>query len=237
MWYDETHNRHGEAPLPEQKYDDVKDIDRLINLPDEALHRNVDKIVLAANSAAVKTAVISPPTIYGVGKGPVNTRSIQVPDLVRFTLEKGFAPILGPGKAEWDNVHVHDLGEFLVSISEATQDPALNSNPEILGPKGYFIIENGTHTWANIATLVAEQACKQGFLPAPLTKTTTMKEAVEAGGVANNSWGLNSKGVTSRAKKFLGWKPTGRRMEEEVPDLVASEAKKMNLEPHEKITA
>jgi hypothetical protein len=42
-------------------------------LPDEAFHRNVDKIVLEAgaqHAASVKTAVVCPPTIYGTFCSP-----------------------------------------------------------------------------------------------------------------------------------------------------------------------
>lgn len=45
-------------------------MDELTNLPDEAFHRNVDKIVLEAGAkgkqSGVNTAILCPPTIYGM---------------------------------------------------------------------------------------------------------------------------------------------------------------------------
>lgn len=86
---DRRENRLGQPPYPDEKYDDINDIAKVLSMPDEAIHRNVDKVVLAANSAAVKTAIIGPPCIYGPGRGAVNTRSIQVYDMVKFSMKKG----------------------------------------------------------------------------------------------------------------------------------------------------
>lgn len=43
-------------------------VQELVNLPDHAFHRNVDKIVLETASKysdVVKVALVCPPTIYG----------------------------------------------------------------------------------------------------------------------------------------------------------------------------
>ncbi|KAJ0287566.1 hypothetical protein Brms1b_002463 [Colletotrichum noveboracense] len=236
QWYDQKHERYGEAPLPEQDYHDIRDIDRLLSLPDEAIHRNVDKIVLAANSSpAVRTAIVSPPTIYGQGRGPVNQRSIQVPALAKATLEKGFAPIIAPGKTEWNNVHVHDLSAFFMTLADATQDAGKNADPEVFGPRAYYFVESGNHVWSEVARWIAEEAYKQGYLPAPLTKEATMKEALQSEGVSNNSWGLNSKSKAERARKYLGWEGRDKSLEEEIPATLSWEAKLLDLQPHEKI--
>ncbi|WYZ44264.1 hypothetical protein EsH8_VII_000700 [Colletotrichum jinshuiense] len=234
QFYDNKHQRYGEAPLPDQDYHDIRDIDRILNLPDEALHRNVDKVVLAANSPAVRVAIVGPPTIYGEGSGPVNRRSIQVPALAQAALEKGFAPIIAPGKTEWDNIHVHDLSNLFVTLVDATQDKSKNSDPEIFGPKAYYFVESGTHAWSEVAKWVAEEAHRQGYLPAPLTKDVTMKEALQSEGVSNNSWGLNSKSKAERARKYLGWEAKEKSLKEEIPGIVSWEATRLNLQPHEK---
>lgn len=233
-WYDNEHGRAGEAPLPEQKYYDVQGVDRVVNLPDYADHRNIDQIVQGAISDAVRVAIICPPTIYGTGSGPVNTRSIQVPDLAKGTLEKGFAPIVGAGKTEWDNVHVSDLGDIYALLVEATQDAAKKDNPEIFGPEAYYFAENGAHVWADVARWVAEEASRQGFLPAALTKSVSQKEVDLMDGVATTSWGQNSKGVAERASKFLGWVPKGAALKDEVAAIVTYEAEKLGLTPQEK---
>lgn len=181
-------------------------------------HRDVDEIVLAANQAGgIRTLIVCPPTIYGPGRGPVNQRSIQAPQMAKLTLENGFAPLMtGPGSPEWDNVHIHDLGHFFLLAVEAALDENKRKNPEIFGPHGYFFLENGTHTWRGLAERIAKEAQKQGFIPEAKTKEGDYK-----------GYGANSKGVAARAKKYLGWEPHGRSLEDEIPDIVAVEAKRL----------
>ena len=233
-WYDAQNKRFGEAPLPEQKYHDIDDIERLISLPDDAHHRIIDKIVQATSSDAVRLLIVCPPTIYGTGHGPVNTRSIQVPDLAKATLEKGFAPIVGEGKTEWDNVHIDDLANLFLRFVHATQDPSKNQNPEIFGLHGYFFAENGYHKWSDVSKWVAEEASRQGYLPEPLTKSVSQKEVNLTDAVAAPSYGANSKGVAQRAKKYLGWEPKGVPLKETIEEVVSREAKALGLTPKEK---
>lgn len=228
-YYDSVNKRGGEPPIPEEKYHDIDDIKRLINFPEDGYHRNVDIIVQASASDAVKIAIVSPPTIYGTGTGPVNTSSIQVPDLVKHALEKGWAPIVGAGKTEWDNVHVADLGNFYVKLVEATQDPSKNSNPEIFGVNGYFFVANGVHVWSDITRQVVDEINKQGFKKDVVTKTVDQEVVNKMDYAAAPSWGQNSKGVPQRAKKYLGWEAKEVRLEDTIAETVAQEAKALGL--------
>ncbi|KAI1774805.1 NAD(P)-binding protein [Hypoxylon cercidicola] len=216
-WYDAAHERYGQAPLPEQRYHDIDDIERIVSLPDTAIHRDVDKVVLASNeSPGVKTLIVGPPTIYGRGRGPTNQRSIQVPGIVDFTLQNGFAPIQAPGLTEWDNVHIHDLGDFFVLAVEAALDPAKAADPDVFGPKAYFFLESGTHRWSDVSKWVAAEAARQGLIPEPIAKEIDIPRL-----------GTNSKSVAARARKYLGWEAKAQSLKETIPDVVAFEAKKL----------
>jgi hypothetical protein len=51
----------------DKEYNDLSGIEELTSLPDEAFHRNIDKIVLETGvkrGDAVKTVIVCPPTIY-----------------------------------------------------------------------------------------------------------------------------------------------------------------------------
>lgn len=152
-------NRFGQSPHPDEKYDDIADISKITTtIPDDAPHRNIDKIVLGANSsggggASVKTAIVSPPTIYGPGRGPGNTRSIQAYDMAKWTLQNGFAPVIETGLTEWDQVHVHDLADLFVKLVDAatSTDASKEESSEIFGEKGYHFAENGAFTWGDVA--------------------------------------------------------------------------------------
>ncbi len=42
-------------------------------------------------------------------------------------------------------------------------------------------------------------------------------------------WATNSRGVSERGKKLLGWKPHHKSLMEELPDIVEGEAKTLGL--------
>lgn len=224
------HERYGEAPLPEQSYDDLDGIDKVTSLPDSAFHRDVDKIVLAyaaEDPEAVKVAIVGPPTIYGTGRGPVNQTSRQIPSLVATTLEEGFGPIIGAGHTEWDNVHVQDLSHLIVLLAAQSTLPEKNSNEkEIWGPKGYHFAENGTHKWSEMAKIIAKEAHKQGLIQSGEAKKLDVEVAKERHGFQSLSWGLNSKGKARRARKYLGWQPNHPSLEETIPEAVRSEGQR-----------
>ena len=221
----------GEAPH-QAPYDDLDNVSALTDLPDSAIHRNVDKVVLEAGTAysdVLKTAIVCPPTIYGPGRGPGNKRSKQVYTLASATLKLGKAPQLGTGLTEWDNVHVHDLSDLLVLLVEAAVGNKSDVANELWGGKGYFLAESGYHVWGVVAKQVAEAAYKAGYIPRPEVETVSVDKAKDIAGLEALSWGLNSKGFAKRARKFLGWSPKGKSLEEEIPDIVDAEAKLLGL--------
>ncbi|KAI6355498.1 hypothetical protein MCOR31_011177 [Pyricularia oryzae] len=230
QWYDKTNERYGEPPAPDQEYRDIRDIERILNLPDQAPHRGIDKIVQAANDIPyVKTAMICPPVIYGTGRGTVNTRSQQVPFLARYVLQEGHAPLVGAQKTQWDSVHVADLATLFVALVEAALDPGRRDDPELFGRAGYFFCEAGTpHRWSDVARAVVEAAKQQGFV------AEARAEVVPAAKVTN--WTLlgNSQSVAERARKHLGWEPEVSKRHtlwDDIPNCVKVEAEALGIKP------
>jgi hypothetical protein len=65
---DSEDNYRGLGTWSDKQYDDLDGVEELTHLPDEAFHRDVDKIVLEAGTKhgdRVKTVIVCPPTIYG----------------------------------------------------------------------------------------------------------------------------------------------------------------------------
>ncbi|CAL3962818.1 unnamed protein product [Diplocarpon coronariae] len=227
-WRDSDTKTFGEAPST-QPYDDLDRVSDLTNLPDSAFHRDIDKIVLATGSESVKTAIVCPPTIYGPGRGPGNKRSRQVNHLAKVTLEKGQAPRLGKGLSEWNNVHIHDLSDLFILLTEAAVVNTPELDAHLWGPEGYFLAENGHHVWGEVSRWVGEYAFNRGYIKDKRVGAMTSEEAEKLAGFEAVSWGLNSKGFAKRAREYLAWKPTGRTLEEEVPDIVDAEAELQGL--------
>ena len=89
----------------------------------------------------VKTYIIMPPTIYGIGTGHFNQQSIQIPAMIRSALKTKQAEVLGDGKASWDHVHVVDLANFY----ECAVQKLLAGEDLPSGRKGIYFAANGHH--------------------------------------------------------------------------------------------
>jgi nucleoside-diphosphate-sugar epimerase len=219
-WADMRAERYGE---PDDKvYNDLEGVDELTNLPDDALHRNVDKVVIGAaemHKESVKVAIVCPPTIYGPGRGPVNQRSRQIEALARITMDIKKAPKIGKGLARWNFVHVQDLAVLFSLLAEAAA--AGNIQPELWGAKnGYYLAESADHAWGEVSSWVAEAAVDQGHIATPELTLLDAHIAAEIAGYNGLSWGLNSRGEAKRARKLLGWSPLGPSVKEEIPAIV-----------------
>lgn len=221
--------------LDTKVFDDYDGVDELVNLPPAAFHRNIDEIVLKTGTKhadSVKTVIISPPTIYGEGRGPVSGRGRQVYELASFILNEKYCPQIGKGLSRWNNVHVHDLSEVFELLVKAALDTLRKNDTEIWGAHGYLLTENGEHAWGTLSEIIGKEAHKQGLLKGdtPEVRDWSIDEAVKSSaGFEAASWGMNSRGTATRARKVLGWKPNKPSLDEEIPIIVRSEGARMGL--------
>lgn len=146
--------------------------------------------------------------------------------MAKLILTRKFTPVVGEGKARWNNVHVHDLSEvYRLLVNKAA---AHDSSEELWGPKGYMLTENGEHVWTDLAKLMAKEVAGLENLSTFEERALSKDEALEQAGFEAVSWGLNSRGKAGRARKFLGWKPVQGSLESEVPDIVRQEKKRLS---------
>ena len=212
-------------------YDDWDGITEVTSLPDSAPHRNVDKIVLAAgteHASTVNTAIVCPPTIYGQGRGPGNQRSHQVPELARCTLERKEGFQIDAGQSKWTNVHVYDLSDAYLKLVEAAVDAGGRAT---WGKEGYYFTDSGDgdHIWEDIAHSIARAAHKQGLIPSTKVAIISAEDADQLTQFGSVMWGSNSRGKAIRARKLLGWSPKEKSLEDDIPDVVAIEARRLGI--------
>ena len=86
-----------------------------------------------------------------------------------------------------------------------------------------MLVENGEHTWSDLARLIASEAVKLGYISDPKEEALSKDGALEAAGFEALGWGLNSRGKAERARKYLGWKPSRPSIEAEVPKILKEE--------------
>ncbi|KAF2225133.1 nucleoside-diphosphate-sugar epimerase [Elsinoe ampelina] len=231
-WKDVDRDTYGEESG--EVYDDWEGVGAVTSLPDQALHRGVDKIVLAAGdddagrAGKVRTAVVCPPCIYGRGRGAGNTRSMQVPELARVTVERGEGVRVGKGRARWTGVHVGDLADLFVRLVE---EAVVGGGKATWGREGYYFAEDGEFYWGDVSEWVLEEVRKLGLAKSEVVRELNKEEAIQATGGGHILWGANSRCKAIRARKLLGWQPKRHGLREEVKDAVEVEAKKLGKLP------
>ncbi|KAJ6166827.1 hypothetical protein N7470_002274 [Penicillium chermesinum] len=199
----------------EKIYDDVTDIAEIINLPAEALHRNVDDAVITGGlREKVPTAIVCPPTIYGVGEGPVKKRSMQVPFLTEAILKRGKGFTVGKGNNLWDYVHIKDLARAFVLLAEEALKP--NGGAAAWGPEGYYFVESGEFSWKEVSEKVAQAASQEGKIATAEVEELSVEEALKFHPWAPVLWGGNCRSRASRLRA-LGWEPEGPSIWETIP--------------------
>ncbi|KKY22669.1 putative nad dependent epimerase dehydratase family protein [Phaeomoniella chlamydospora] len=213
------------TPL-EKVYNDYDGIGELTSLPDHAIHRNVDKVVLAAGNDLIHTAIVCPPTIYGVGRGPDNQDSVQVPGVAREFLKHGEAFSCRGSENIWCMIHVQDLSNLYLLLGEAA---ASGGNPATWNDEGYYLAEQGTFVWNEVITRVADYEHKLGLIKSAAVRPLEPDEIAKFSPSFLGYCGSNSIGDAIRARKLLGWHPSERSVLDTIEETVDRVAKKMGL--------
>ncbi|CAF1173991.1 unnamed protein product [Rotaria sordida] len=198
-------------------YNDL-DPDQIDGLADTQMHRNVD--LLVTNSAQanplLKSVIILPPLIYGIGRGLFNQTSIQLPILIRAALKRDKAETIGAGESTWDSVHIDDLVDAYIILFDqllAAYGPNAKSDAKpspylTTGREGYYFAENGRHSWRQLAEKIGEVLHRKGAIKSSKVTSFPDDEIEDAlwGPASWNALGSQSNSKAERLRK-LGWKP------------------------------
>ncbi|CAF2989399.1 unnamed protein product [Rotaria sp. Silwood2] len=192
--------------------------DQINSVSDEQPYRDIDLFIINSADAnpLLKTAIILPPLVYGIGTGPFNRSSVQLPVLIRAALKRQKAEMIGPGQAIWNSVHIADLADAYIIIFDqllAAYGPDAKSNVQpspylTTGRQGYYFVENGKYTWRQLAEKIGEVLYKKGIAKSP-DVTSFPDDEVESILCGECSWYLMGSQANSTAERVrkLGWKP------------------------------
>jgi nucleoside-diphosphate-sugar epimerase len=168
--------------------------------PQRALRVEIDKMVQCSSGNGMRSVVIAPSLIYGLGHG-LNSHSIQVPWLIQVAKKFGVAKHIGPGENRWANVHIDDLmALYVLAIEKA--------------PAGaFYYAETGENSMREVCEAISRMLGQGGR-----TQSMTVEEAVtEWGeGPANDTMGSNSRVRAKRARAELKWRPKARSLIDEI---------------------
>ncbi|THY10572.1 hypothetical protein D6D02_06319 [Aureobasidium pullulans] len=217
---DIKHKSFGEAS--EKVYDDLVNTDEIRQLIDTTSSRTVDQAILnfaRSHATKVKTALIFPPIIYGLGRGQGNKRSIQIPTLCNAAIKQHESIFVGRGEARWGNVHVADLSGLIGKLTEAGLD---SDSPEHLwNENGIYFPATGEITWKSIAGHIAQAAGKRDI--EARVESITAEQADQFSPHGSVLFGTNARSKPSRGREFLKYKATQHTLEDEIPITFARE--------------
>ena len=158
--------------------------------PAKQARRDIDLQVLGAATQGIRSAVICPSLIYGLGTG-LNPHSVQIPFMVDNAHRSGMVQIVGAGVNVWSNVHIDDVVQlYLLALAKA--------------PAGtFYFAENSEASFADLGAALARRLGLPGVTSVPADV------AAQRWGEARAyfSLGSNSRVSAARARTELGWSP------------------------------
>jgi nucleoside-diphosphate-sugar epimerase len=160
----------------------------------------LNKYILSFKEKGVRSVIICPSLIYGIGRGPAK-HSIQVPWLIALAKKGGVAKHYGTGENIWSNVHIDDLVD-LYSLAIAS------------APAGaFYFAENGENSMKQVCEAIN---CTLGVNAdtVPMSLDEASQEWGE--GAAQNTMGSNSRVRAVRARAELGWHPSRPSLIDEI---------------------
>ncbi|KAF9531406.1 hypothetical protein CPB83DRAFT_917504 [Crepidotus variabilis] len=188
-------------------YDD-SNVNQIESIPDIAIHRNVDLLLVNADKEGyVRTYIILPSTIYGIATGVLvdqeiqNPFSQQVPSLIKSSVKRGQAGVVGQGKNIWPDVHIDDVAQLYVVLLDS-----IRKNPSTgHGRDGYYFGENGEHTLYEVGKAIGEVLVAKGKTGDP-EPTTFTKEELATYFKGSTYLGTNSR-CRANHSRSIGWQP------------------------------
>jgi nucleoside-diphosphate-sugar epimerase len=168
--------------------------------PARAARVALNELILSYRDKGARPVIICPSLIYGRGHG-VEPDSMQVPLLMDLARKRGCAAHAGPGENIWSNVHIDDLVVLYALALEKAPAGA------------FYFAENGENSMREVCEAIHRALRFKG----PPTAMSMEEAAAEWGeGVAEDTMGSNSRVCAVRARRELGWQPTGRGLIEDI---------------------
>ncbi|KAJ6525677.1 NAD(P)-binding protein, partial [Mycena capillaripes] len=206
----------GFGVLNSRVWSDVDDIDELAALPDDRIHRHVDKLVFEAattHGAHIHTAIMCPPDIYGKGHGPGVTQSFMVPFFYDAILEFKSAFYVAKGENVRSLVHIEDVMSIYVKVVEEAVASVVTGTvrDECWGKNGFYFNASSEVAWKDVAAATGKIMASLGLIESAEPKEAAVDDVQRMlGGVGLSLYlfGSNSRSRADRGRNLFGWKPT-----------------------------
>ena len=190
--------------------------DQINGMANEKIFFKINLLIInaAQTNPQLKSVIVLPPLVYGIGTGLFNRISVQLPALVRAALQRGKAVMIGPGDATWNTVHIADLvygyilllNQLLAVYGPDVKSDAKPSSYLTTGCDGYYFAENGQISWRQLSENIGQVLHKKGLIQSP--KVTSFPDGrVESALIGPLSWFILGSQTCCKADRLrkLGW--------------------------------
>ena len=109
----------------------------------------------------------------------MNQPSLQIPALIKLSLQEKHVVVLGEGSGIWNHVHVSDVAAFY----EIVLHRFLSNKTIDTGREGFYFLEAGEVTWMDISRAIGEAGVTQGLWKEGAVKSITPQEMCDMLGV------------------------------------------------------
>lgn len=179
-------------------------------IPDTAVHRNVDlEIFSAAKNGLVDAYIVAPCMIYGKCRGPLPHPSMQINGMIKMALMHNEVVQLGPATNVWNSLHIDDLCDFYVLLFEH----ALSGKDRSTDPMERFYWASGEEfAWGDVAKELAKLLHAAGAITSATPRELTLQDEPNLMMTASNA-----RAVSNRGSSTFGWKIQGPSLWDTLP--------------------
>ncbi|KAH7097495.1 NAD(P)-binding protein [Auriculariales sp. MPI-PUGE-AT-0066] len=197
------------TPYAERIWNDAVE-DDIKSIPASQPHRNL--IFEYDSKKLVNAYIIAPSAVYGIGNGPVNRISIQIPLIVRICLQLKKGIVVGEGTNIWNNVHIADL---VVLYGIVLQRALAGADKKASPYEKFYFGSAKTHVFGEVQREITKLLYNKGLIPNAEAERIELKDVVKTVPflvyVAINSHSQSGRGFAA------GWKPVAPGLFEELP--------------------
>ncbi|CAE6438851.1 unnamed protein product [Rhizoctonia solani] len=206
-------NYNGELTPEGSKIWNDNDINDIKSIPPTQPHRNVDLEIFEAHEREeIDAYIIAPSCIYGVGDGPVNKISQQVPRLIRAAIEFKQPVYVGKGTNLWNNVHITDLVQLYTLVLNLALSVRIGEAPRPEAFANFYFGSVGEHAWGDVAKKLGPILLKKGKVEKAEARSIKADEVQNFSALTTNS-----RSVAERSRK-LGWTTVAKSLEDNLEE-------------------
>ncbi|KAG9123988.1 hypothetical protein FRC07_013292 [Ceratobasidium sp. 392] len=204
---------NGELTQEGSKIWNDNDINDVKGIAPTQPHRDVDLEIFGAHERGeIDAYIIAPSCIYGIGDGPVNKLSQQVPRLIRAAIEFKQPVYVGKGTNLWNNVHISDLILLYNIILNLALSVRSGQTPRPEVYTNFYFASVGEHAWGDIAKQIGPILFTKGKVEKAEARSVKASEVENFSALATNSRSVSERG------RNLGWTTVARSLEDSLEE-------------------